>query len=132
MTKILLDSSAWIHFLRKKPGWFQFVADLLEKDSVVISGLVVTEILRGARTAKDRDLLRRHLEVLDFLDLKEEDYYESAELGSLLLTKGFTVKSMDLLIAQTAISHRTFLLQDDSDFLFIARHAPLKLLDYRS
>lgn len=98
---------------------------------MVISGLVVTEVLRGTRSSKDRELLRRHFEVLDFFDLKEEDYYEAAGLGSLLLAKGFTVKGMDLLIAQTAISHRSFLLQDDSDFLFIARHAPLKLLDYK-
>lgn len=128
MIKILLDSSAWIHFFKKQPAYLEYISDLLEKDWVVTCGPVITEVLRGVRIPKEREFLKDHFMILDCLDLQKEDFYQSAELGSKLAGKGFTVKTIDLLIAHLAIKNHLPLLHDDGDFEFIARHTPLKAI----
>lgn len=128
MTKVLIDSSAWIHFFRKKEGWYESVSEFIEKDAAVTCGLIITEIMRGARNPKEKAQLKENLTLLDYYNLYPDYYYEAAELGSTLASKGFILKTIDLLIAQIALKNKILLLHDDSDFEFIAKHSSLKTL----
>lgn len=128
---ILVDSSAWIEFLRAtgSPAHLRFRAALQQEAELASTDVVVMEILAGARDETDRDRLRRLLFGVEFLAVEgPADYERAAELYRLCRNRGETPRNLaDCLIAAVAIRNDAELLCADADFATIARHAPLRL-----
>jgi predicted nucleic acid-binding protein len=128
---ILVDSSAWVEFLRAtgSSAHLRVRSALQEKADLASTDVVVMEILAGARDEADRDRLRRLLYGLKFLAVKgPTDYERAAGLYRLCRSAGETPRKLtDCLIAAVAIRNDTELLCEDADFLTIARHSPLRL-----
>jgi hypothetical protein len=129
VTRILIDSSAWIHFFNQSSRWhYESVAKTIREDQGVTCGLIITEVLRGARNNKEQTILSDHFELLEYLPLTKEDHLTAAAKGFQLARKGVTVKTIDLLIAHLAIENKLTLLHDDSDFEMIAKYFDLRTL----
>jgi hypothetical protein len=128
---ILVDSSAWVEFLRATGSRAHLrLRSALEGEEVLAcTDPVLMEILAGARDDADRDRLRRLLFGLEFLAVDgPTDYESAAELYRLCRSGGETPRKLtDCLIAAVAIRNDAGLLCEDADFLAIARHAPLRL-----
>jgi predicted nucleic acid-binding protein len=129
---ILLDTSAWVEFLRATGSSVHLrVRSALEQDVELAStDVVVMEVLAGARDDRDRDELRRLLYGRTLLAVEgPSDYEQAAELYRTCRRHGETPRKLtDCLIAAVAIRNDAELLHADADFLAIARHAPLRLL----
>jgi len=130
---ILVDSSAWVEFLRGtgSPTHLRLRSELEAGTELASTDVIVMEILAGARDDADRDRLRRLLYGLEFLAVEgPADYERAAELYRLCRRGGETPRKLtDCLIAAVAIRAGAKLLCDDADFVTIARHAPLRLVD---
>lgn len=128
---ILVDSSAWIEFLRAtgSPAHLRLRSALQDGTELACTDAIVMEILAGARDDADRDRLRRLLYGLEFLPVEGPADYEGAgELYRLCRKGGETPRKLtDCLIAAVAIRNDAELLCEDADFHAIARHAPLRL-----
>ncbi len=128
---ILVDSSAWVEFLRgtESPTHLHLRSLLQEGVELACTDVIVMEILAGARDDADRDRLRRLLYGLEFLAVDgPTDYEHAAELYRLCRGRGETPRKLsDCLIATVAIRNEAELLCEGADFLAIARHAPLRL-----
>jgi predicted nucleic acid-binding protein len=128
---ILVDSSAWVEFLRAtgSPVHLRVRSALQDGLDLASTDVIVMEILTGARDEADRDRLRRLLYGLDFLAVEgPADYENAAELYRLCRRGGETPRKLtDCLISAVAIRNEVELLCEDADFLAIARHAPLQL-----
>jgi predicted nucleic acid-binding protein len=129
---ILVDSSAWVEFLRKTgSSTHRKLASVLEEGrQLAWTDMVALEILAGARDDADRDRLRRLLYSQVFLAVEgPADYENAAELYRLCRRGGETPRGLvDCLIAVVAIRNDAELLRADADFDVIARHAPLRLV----
>jgi predicted nucleic acid-binding protein len=129
----LVDSSAWIEFLRATGNaahlWLRSALDD-NKVALATTDTVVMEVLAGAHVDADWNRLRRFLYGLRFLPVDgPADYESAAELYRLCRRGGETPRQLaDCLIAVVAIRNDAELLCADSDFQAIARHAPLRLL----
>jgi len=128
---ILVDSSAWVEFLRAtgSPAHLRLRSALQDGLELASTDVIVMEILAGARDDADRDRLRRLLHGLEFLAVEgPSDYESAAELYRLCRRGGETPRKLtDCLIAAVAIRNEVALLCEDADFFAIARHAPLRL-----
>jgi len=128
---ILVDSSAWIEFLRGtgSPVHLRVRAELEGGAALAWTDPIAMEILAGARDDADRDRLRRLLYGLEFLRVEgPADYEAVAELYRACRQAGETPRKLtDCLIAAVAIRNEVVLLCEDADFDAIARHAPLRL-----
>jgi predicted nucleic acid-binding protein len=128
---ILLDTSAWVEFLRATGSPIHLrVRSMLQQDVERAStDVVVMEVLAGARDDGDRDELRRLLYGCVLLAVEgPSDYEQAAELYRACHRQGETPRKLtDCLIAAVAIRNDTELLHADADFLTIARHTPLRL-----
>jgi len=128
---ILVDSSAWVEFLREtgSPTNRKLTSMLEEERQLAWTDAVMLEILAGARDDLDRDRLRRLLYSQSLLPLEgPADYESAAELYRRCRRGGETPRGLaDCLIAVVAIRNDAELLCDDADFLAIVRHAPLRL-----
>jgi predicted nucleic acid-binding protein len=129
---ILVDSSAWVEFLRAtgSPAHLQLRAALQGDVELACTDVILMEILAGARDDADRDRLRRLLYGQEFLAVDgPADYEQAAEVYRLCRSGGETPRKLsDCLIAAVAIRNEVELLCQDADFEAIARHAPLKIL----
>ncbi len=117
----LIDSSAWIEYLR--PNGSKKVKDrvreVLEKDDAVTCGIVVVEILRGSKDNKIFNMLKETLLSLPQIPMNDEVIEKAAQWGYTLDRKGKTVSTTDLFIAAAA-SDKAVVLHVDSDFETIA------------
>lgn len=128
---ILVDSSAWIEFLRESgsPAHRRLRTALEEQAPLAWTDVVAMELLAGARDDADRNRLRRLLYGQHFLPVEgPADHESAAELYRLCRRAGETPRQLnDCLIAVVAIRNDAELLCNDVDFLRIARHAPLQV-----
>ena len=128
---ILVDSSAWVEFLRAtgSQAHLRVRSALLEEVELACTDVVAMEILAGARDDADRDRLRRLLFGLEFFPVEgPTDYEQAAELYRLCRKGGETPRNLsDCLIAAVAIRNDAELLCADTDFRTLADHSPLRL-----
>jgi len=126
--RVLVDTSAWIAFFRQADhALADKLKSLLRTGQPVYAGLIATELFRGARSKKELDVLEGLFGSIGYVETKEEYFRDAGELGRLLLHKGITIGTVDLLIAQIALANDIALLTLDTHFGSIARHAPLRL-----
>jgi predicted nucleic acid-binding protein len=127
---ILIDSSAWIEFLREtgSPAHRQ-VRSALENDQAAWTDAVAMELLARARGDTEREDMRRLLYGRHFLGVEgPADFENAAELFRVCRRGGETPRQLtDCLIAVVAIRNDAELLCCDADFQAIARHTPLRL-----
>lgn len=123
----LLDSSVWIEYLRPNGdvGIRGRVRGIVERDDAVCCGIVVVEVLRGAKREKDYSAIDEALRALPQLPLDDRVIERAARWGFTLGRKGVTVPTTDLLIASAAHG-RAVLIHRDGDFKRIAEVAGLK------
>ncbi len=126
---ILVDSSAWIEMQRAtgSPADARLTAAIEAGEPLAITGLVMLEVLAGARDERHARDLRRLLARCELLRLQEpSDHEAAAALYRACRRSGRTVRRLpDCLIAAVAIRAGAQLLHQDSDFDAIALHSPL-------
>jgi len=131
---VLIDSSAWILALRPKgsrPAQ-NLVGELLEHDRAATAGIILAELLQGARNEGEYQNLSRELGSLHYLPFADEDWRSISQLGYRLIRAGLKIPITDIIIAHLAIKHRCLLLHADRHFELMAGEAgleqkPLKL-----
>lgn len=125
---ILIDSSAWIEFLRDTSSPVCQRVDALLATSLATCDAVRMEILAGARHAKHLGDLRRLLARSQYFPTTPEDYEQAAALYRTCRRNGETVRKLiDCLIAAVAIRVDVPILHADCDFEILARHTSLRL-----
>lgn len=123
---ILVDTSAWVEFLRDTGSPVCQAVDDLLADDLAVCDPISMEVLAGARNQRHLGDLRRLLARCTVLPTEPADFETSAALYRTCRTKGETVrKLMDCLIAAVAIRHGAALLHADADFGALERHVGL-------
>jgi hypothetical protein len=130
---ILVDSSAWIEYLRATDSSIDryLRASLRDKVSLATTGVVMLEVLAGARDEAHASKLARLLGRCELLPAQEpSDHEAAASLYRACRREGVTIRRPpDLLIATIAIRTDTPLLHLDADFDAIVAQAPLRVID---
>lgn len=94
-----------------------------------INSFIYQEVLQGAKSEKEYELLKKYLEVQRFYHPKDQrvSFAEAARIYFNCRRKGVTIRStIDCIIAQTAIEYDLLLLHNDRDFDAIANIVALK------
>jgi predicted nucleic acid-binding protein len=126
---ILIDTSAWVEFLRDTGSAVCAQVDALLDADIATCHPVRMELLAGARDEQHLRDLRGLLARGSLLQTEPADYEEAAALYRACRGGGETVrKLMDCLISATAIRISTPVLHADNDFEVLARHTPLQIV----
>ena len=125
---ILVDTSAWIEFLRGTESRVCREVESLLGDDLAVTDPVAMEVLAGARDDKHLQDLRGLLGRAELLRCEPVDFLTGAMLYRQCRQKGETVRRLlDCLIAATAIRHGVPVLHSDADFEALARHTELRV-----
>ena len=120
---ILIDTSAWIEFLRDTGSAVCNQVDELLVEDIATCDVVRMEVLAGARDETHLQSLRRLLARAVLIPTEATDYDDAAALYRRCRSRGETVrKFVDCLIAASAIRAALPILHNDADFDVLARH----------
>ena len=124
---ILVDTSVWIEVLRDRRGKIvQRFRDRIGDDICLLTRFTQLELLQGAKSEAEWNMLDEHLSTQYYLEASENTWRKAARIYFDLRRKGTTVNSpIDCCIAQIAIESGALLLHRDQDFSRIARIRPL-------
>ncbi len=125
---ILIDTSAWVEFLRDTGSSVCNRVDALLDDDLATCHPIRMEVLAGARDEQHLADLRGLLARASLIPTEPTDYEAAAALYRACRRRGETVRKLiDCLIAATAIRTSTPVVHSDSDFEVLARHTPLQI-----
>lgn len=123
---ILVDTSAWVEFLRDTGSPVCAEVDRLLARDIAVCDAVRMEVLAGARNEAHAHQLRRLLARAVTLPTEPADYDSAATLYRTCRQAGDTVRRMiDCLIAAVAVREGVTVLHADADFRALGRHTPL-------
>lgn len=117
MASVVIDTSAWIRFFRYgNDEVSQLVAELVMNDQAVMTGVVLTELLQGIKTDKERRQLTALFSSLPFIETVREDWHAAGEHLQKLRRRGITVPVTDAVIATVAHRRGLAVLTTDPHF----------------
>ena len=125
---VLIDTSVIINYLKNVDDQYTNTLTFLidNKYPIGINNYIYQEILQGAKSEKEYEILKQYLNQFHFYQLSGKSSYEDAAMMNVQCrNSGITIRStIDLLIAQTAIENDILLLTYDSDFYNMAKVIP--------
>jgi predicted nucleic acid-binding protein len=114
---VIIDSSVWIPALEVKGSEESAaVARLVSAGEAAIVGVVLVEVLRGARTQPRLDELHDQLLAANFIEDTEADWYRAAQISLALKERGQTIPLPDAIIAAQALAGDHDLFSYDEHF----------------
>ncbi len=126
---ILIDTSAWVEFLRDTGSAVCAHVDELLDDELAICDPIRMEVLAGARSEHHLRDLRGLLARATTLPTRPGHYEEAAALHRACRSRGETVRKLiDCLIASVAIDADLAMLHADADFATLARCTKLRVV----
>ncbi len=132
---LVVDTSVWSLVLRRSrveegsPYVRAFRAHIEADDGVFLTGNILQELLDGLRDRKEFDRLVKLLDPFPLIAIERETHVAAAELRQRCRARGVQVGPIDCLIAAACIQENYPLLTADRDFLRIARHSVLGVLE---
>ena len=125
---ILVDTSAWIEFLRDTGSEVCVAVDRLLDADLAICDAVSMEVLAGARDERHLIQLRGLLARTTMLPTTPADYDDAASMYRSCRAHGETVRKLiDCLIGAVAVRAAAEILHADVDFAALARHTDVQL-----
>jgi predicted nucleic acid-binding protein len=120
---VLVDSSLWVHQLRKSgdPAQRDRVNALLESGEAAWCPPVRLEMWRGVTNDVERKTLRRYQALLPSYEISPEVWNRSIQLADRGRSEGITVPLADLLIFACAKLNGVDVAHDDSHFDELAK-----------
>ncbi len=119
---IIIDTSVWISFFNRPVSKEKEEVDrLIDSEEVVMVGVVLTELVQGTRSLKEKRLIKEALLALPYFETSQSTWLLAGEISSKLLQAGVTLGIPDLVIAALAQEHSSPIYSLDSDFQKIPR-----------
>jgi hypothetical protein len=116
-SNVLVDTSVWIQYFNKfdsKPG--KSVEGLLREGRVVGTGIVLTELLQGAKIEKEFNAILESMAGLPFLETTQNTWIKAGRISYTLRRKGITIPTTDLIIASLALEYDCLIFTLDPHF----------------
>lgn len=128
--KVLVDTSAWIEFFRKKAPYHKIVLELMDSNRICCTGIVLAELIQGAKSQREVDVLKECLYVFDFLPDATELWEKAGALSYALRQKGKTTGLSDCYISVMIHANKVQLLTLDKHFEIIGKEFELNLYSF--
>ncbi len=130
LDKILIDTSIWIEYFRKKEPYYKTLSKWIDEDKICCIGIILAELLQDAKHKKEMDVLKDFLYIFDFLEESKFLWEKAGELSFNLSKKGYKIGLSDCYIAVSANKNNIGILTLDNHFKIIKGAVILKLIRF--
>ena len=114
---VIIDTSIWIPAYGKKPSPVKAVVrELVRSGEAAITGLIMAEVLRGARSDRDFDEMTDELLGAEYLEDDYDTWISAARILYELKTRGEVIPLPDAVIAAHALQGNHSVYTTDGHF----------------
>ncbi|MFB3885558.1 MAG: PIN domain-containing protein [Thermodesulfobacteriota bacterium] len=125
---VLVDTSAWIEFFRKKESSLsKRLKDYLELNQVCYTGPIAVELYQGAKTNKEICVIDQLLQDIHYVEITRTHYHHAGHISHQAARSGKIFSTVDLILAVVAHDEDLKLLSLDAHFKEISRFCSLQL-----
>jgi predicted nucleic acid-binding protein len=130
LDKVLIDTSVWIEFFKKKEPYYSAVLKLLAEDKVCCTGIILAELMQEAKTEKELQVIKEFISVFEFLEENVRIWEKSGSLSFMLRKSGQSAGLSDCHIAVLAAENGTAIFTLDKHFETIKDNLLISLYFY--
>jgi hypothetical protein len=127
LARVLVDSSIWIEFFRRNEPYHGIVSQLMDDEQIVCCGVILAELMQGAKSDKELAVLEDFLQIFTFIHETPELWAAAGKLSHKQRRKGVTVGLSDCFIAVAAASANVPLATLDSHFEVLRKPAGISI-----
>ena len=103
---VLVDTSIWIEYFNKPDSNAgKSLENLLKKGRVFLTGIILTELLQGAKIEKEFESILESMLALPFLETTINTWIQSGRISFALRKKGIIIPTTDLIIASLSLEN---------------------------
>lgn len=126
----MVDTSVWIKFFRKQEPYYNIVTRLIDDEQIISCGIILAELMQGAKTDKELAVLEDFPRVFPFITETHQLWVSAGRLSFQLRRKGVTVGLADCYIAVAAASVNAQVATLDGHFQLLAKPAKINLYPF--
>jgi tRNA(fMet)-specific endonuclease VapC len=127
--KILIDTSVWIEFFRRKgsPASLK-LREWLKLNQVYYTGPIAVELYQGAKTTREIQIINNLLETINHVDITRTHYHHAGLTSQKAARDGKIFSTIDMVIAAVAHDENLSLFSLDHHFQEIAHYFDMSLI----
>lgn len=130
LARVLVDTSVWIEFFRKHEPYHRIVSRLIDNEQICCTGIILAELMQGAKSDKELDVLGDFIKVFEFIPETAGLWAEAGRLSFQLRRKGVSVGLSDCFIAVAAAHVHAPVATLDSHFEALKKAAKISLYSF--
>jgi len=101
---IIADANVWIDFFKRPNDRLsEVLAELLRERRIALVGIILAELLRGARSDRELRVMNHVLDGPDYIEMKRNDWARAGRISMELDAAGQRIPVTDALIAAIAL-----------------------------
>ncbi|MBI5185181.1 MAG: PIN domain-containing protein [Nitrospinae bacterium] len=128
--KVLIDTSVWIEFFRKKDSPVsRMLREFLKMDQACYAGPIAVELYQGAKTQQEILVLEQLFQTISYVEITREHYHHAGLISQRAARKGKTFSTVDVVLATVAQKEGLSLFSLDSHFKDIAKYCDVHLIN---
>jgi tRNA(fMet)-specific endonuclease VapC len=127
--KVLIDTSVWVDFFRKKESPVSVkVREYLKLNRVCYAGPILVELYQGAKTQREIEILDQLFDTISYIDITRDHYHHAGTISQKAAREGKVFSAIDVILAVLAHDGGLSLFSLDRHFHDISRYCALSLI----
>jgi predicted nucleic acid-binding protein len=127
--KVLIDTSVWIDFFRRKESPVSpKVREYLKLNQVCYAGPIVVELYQGAKTQREIEILDQLFDTISYIDITRDHYHHAGMISQEAARKGEIFSTIDVILAVLAHDGGLSIFSLDRHFHDISRYCAISLI----
>ncbi len=128
MKYILVDTCIWVDFFKDSDTVLSDrLENLISEDRVILSDVVRSELLIGARDKKEMEELSTVLDGLKIAEIDSKTFIKAGELGFLMRRAGYTLPLTDLIITAQVIYNESLIWTYNKHFSTLEKEIEIEM-----
>jgi tRNA(fMet)-specific endonuclease VapC len=128
LDNILVDTSVWIEFFRKKESSVSLrLREYVKLNHVVYTGPIAVELYQGARGSKEVEVIDQLFQTLPYVEITRQHYHHAGQISQKAARRGRIFSTVDLILAVVAHDEQIRLFSLDTHFKEIDQFCPIAL-----
>jgi len=128
--KVLIDTSVWVDFFRKKESLVSVkVRECLKLNQVCYAGPILVELYQGAKTQREIEILDELFDTISYIDITRDHYHHAGMINQKAAREGKVFSTIDVILAALAHDGGFSLFSLDRHFDDISRYCALSLVE---
>ncbi|MBI5188233.1 MAG: PIN domain nuclease [Nitrospirae bacterium] len=128
--RFLVDTTVWVKYLRGVDASLKNrISALVLEGRVFTSDIIIMEILRGAKSDKEYNMLYQDFLALPLLEIDHNVWETAWKTAYKLRKSGFNIPMADVIISAVAMYYKCTLMHSDKHFNLLAKHTGLNVIE---